>query len=162
MPLILLAILCWPFAEIAGFIYVGEHIGIIATIGLTLLSSFAGAILLRLQGLAVLQKMQTEIRAGRVPATELGHGALITLAGLSLLVPGFISDILGLLLFLPPVRSLILRLLTRNIHVVVRSTTTRARVVDLDPKDWQDGSTKAGDPQHDHPTDKPRLTGPHE
>jgi len=159
VPIILLLFLCWPFLEIAGFIYVGEHIGILATIALTLLSMVAGAILLRLQGIAVLQKMQTELRAGRVPAAQLGHAALIAFAGLCLLVPGFVSDIIGLLLFLPPVRSLVLMLVTRNIHVVVRSATVRTRVVDLDPEDWRDVSDKPGH-EGDASRDNRRLEGP--
>ncbi len=146
MPIIVFVILCWPFIEIAGFIYVGEHIGILATIGLTLLSSFVGAMLLRIQGLAVLRKLQTDVSAGRVPAAALGHGAFTAMAGLCLLVTGFVTDIIGLLLFLPPVRSLILALLARNIHVVVRSSTTRTHVVDLDPADWHKVDPATGNP----------------
>jgi UPF0716 protein FxsA len=160
VPILVVAILCWPFVEIAGFIYVGEHVGILATIALTLLSSLAGAILLRIQGIALLQKMQVEIQAGRVPTNHMGHGALITLAGLCLLVPGFISDIIGFLLFLPPVRSLLLMLLARNIHVVVRSSKSTTRVVDLDPDDWREVKPTSGDEPDDRPDANRRLSGP--
>jgi UPF0716 protein FxsA len=146
--MILIAIVCWPFLEIAAFIYVGERIGILATIGLTLLSTVVGALLLRLQGIALLQKMQFELRSGRVPAAELGHGALITLAGVCLLVPGFVSDVVGLLLFLPPVRSLLLSLLTRNVRVVVRSSSSRKGVVDLDPEEWHEVTVTGGTGSH--------------
>jgi UPF0716 protein FxsA len=158
VPIILIAIVCWPFIEIAGFIYVGEHIGILPTIALILASSALGAALLRVQGIAVLQKMQAEMRAGRVPARELGHGAFITLAGLCLLIPGFISDIIGLLLFLPPVRALILTLLARNVHIVVRSSSSRRPgVVDLEREEWHEVSVTSGDAPH--PDGPPRRLG---
>jgi UPF0716 protein FxsA len=158
VPIVLIVILCWPFAEIAGFIYVGGYIGILPTIGLTLLSSFIGAILLRIQGIAVLQKMQSELRSRRLPASEMGHGAFITLAGLCLLVPGFLSDIVGLLLFLPPVRSLILMLIARNLRVVVRTSKGRTRVVDLDRDEWQEVEVSTRDHNAgDGPGDQRRL-----
>lgn len=141
MPFILILILAWPFLEIAGFIYVGARIGILPTIALTLLSSFAGVVLLRLQGIALLQRMRAELAANRVPTADIGHGAFIAFAGLCLLIPGFLSDIVGLLLFLPPVRVFILYLLSRNATIVVRTSTTRSGVVDLDPDDWHEGGT---------------------
>ncbi len=159
MPFILLLVLAWPFLEIAAFIYVGGRIGILPTIALTVLSSFAGVILLRVQGIALLQRLRAELGKNRVPATELGHGAFIAFAGLCLLIPGFLSDIIGLLLFLPPVRHLILVLLTRNMTVVVQTTSTRAPIVDLDPHDWRDST---GHPDRDPGSpDTPRpLPGP--
>ncbi len=160
MPVILLLILCWPFIEIAGFIYVGEHIGILPTIALTLLSTAIGAMLLRSQGLAVLRKMQAELRSGVVPAAQLGHAALIAFAGLCLFVPGFVSDIIGLLLFLPPVRSLILSLLARNMRIVVRTSTRSETIVDLDREDWQDVSGSHVPPSAETPPQQPRLIGP--
>lgn len=159
MPFILLVVLAWPFLEIAAFIYVGARIGILPTIALTLLSSFAGVILLRVQGIALLQRLRAELGENRIPAADLGHGAFIAFAGLCLLVPGFLSDIVGLLLFLPPVRHLILLLLTRNMTVVVKTTSSRAPIVDLDPHDWRDST---GNPDRDHTgPDAPRpLPGP--
>lgn len=155
VPFILLLILAWPFLEIATFIYVGSRIGILPTIALTLLSSFVGVLLLRIQGIALLQKMRTELAANRVPAADIGHGAFIAFAGLCLLIPGFLTDILGLLLFLPPVRAFILYLLSRNATIVVRTSTTRSGVVDLDPADWHEGGTGTG-AQSPDPKDEPR------
>ncbi len=151
MPIVILfVVLAWPFLEIAAFIAVGQRIGILATIALTLFASAVGAALLRLQGLAVLRQVQREIGDGLAPAASLGHGALIALAALMLMIPGFVSDAVGLLLFLPPVRSLILRLLARNVNVVVvtsssyRRPSAQRRTVDLDPADWHAGPSAPG------------------
>ncbi len=155
MPFILLLILAWPFLEIATFIFVGSRIGILPTIALTLISSFVGVMLLRIQGIALLQRMRTELMANRVPAADIGHGAFIAFAGLCLLIPGFLTDIVGLLLFLPPVRALIIHLLSRNTTIVVRTSTTRSGVVDLDPSDWHEGGTGTSSGPS-HTTDEPR------
>eukprot|EP01037_Dinobryon_pediforme_P031807 gene31807-36471_t len=88
MPIVILfVVLAWPFLEIAAFIAVGQRIGILATIALTLFASAVGAALLRLQGLAVLRQVQREIGGGLAPAASLGHGALIALAALMLMIP---------------------------------------------------------------------------
>lgn len=157
MPFVLILVLAWPFLEIAGFVIVGQRIGVLATIGLTFLSSAAGIVLLRVQGIALLQRMRAELTAGRMPGVELGHGALIAFAGLCLLVPGFLSDLIGLLLFIPPVRDLVLGLLSRNMQVVVR-TERRSGVVDLDPQDWHEvRPSSSQDPNSGPPRS---LTGP--
>jgi UPF0716 protein FxsA len=159
MPIlvVLLMFLAWPFLEIAAFIAVGEHIGILPTLALTILSSMAGGLLLRIQGLAVLDRARRELTDGRVPAQEIGHAALITLAGFLLLVPGFISDAIGLILFLPPVRSLILRAVARNMNIIVVSTSSSRRrtrtVVDLDPDEWHETDASSTPP--------PRQIGDH-
>jgi len=145
LPLLLLA---WPLAEIAGFIAVGRQVGVLTTIGLILLSGVVGSILLRVQGFGVLRRIQAELDAGRDPGRELANGAMILLAGILLLFPGFISDIFGLLLFLPPVRDVIWRLVRGRISVVTRFGMRRpagdSRTIDLDPEDYRSGP---GDPE---------------
>ena len=138
MPYIPLLILAWPFIEIAGFVEVGRQIGVFATIALTLATSALGAALLRHQGTALLADMQRSLRQGGLRGSQLGHGALISLGAFLLLLPGFVSDAIGLILFLPPVRSLVIALLGRNLKVVVVSER-RAGTVDLDPADWRRG-----------------------
>ncbi|HWU63429.1 MAG TPA: FxsA family protein [Ensifer sp.] len=100
-----LALMVLPLLEIAVFIIVGRYIGVLPVIGLIFLSSAIGGVLLRIQGIGVLRKLSRELDAGRLPARELIHGAMIVLAGLFLLTPGFVTDILGLLLFIPAVRD---------------------------------------------------------
>ena len=113
-------ILALPLLEIAGFIIVGRQIGVLPTLGLVVLSSIAGALLLRIQGFGVMTRIRNEVEAGRDPGRELAHGAMILLAGMLLLIPGFVTDIIGLLLFIPPVRDLAWRFLKRRI--IVRSS----------------------------------------
>ncbi|WP_046120610.1 FxsA family protein [Ensifer aridi] len=102
--LIPLVILGLPLAEIAGFVVVGREIGVAMTLLLVFLSAVAGVVLLRIQGFGMLQRVQEAARTGNDPGIDVLGGALIFLAAILLIVPGFISDVIGLLLFLPPVR----------------------------------------------------------
>jgi UPF0716 protein FxsA len=102
LPLVLVVL---PLAEIALFIIVGRYIGVLPVLGLIFLTAAVGGILLRVQGVGVLRKLTREMDAGRLPTRELIHGAMIVLAGLFLLTPGFVTDVLGLLLFIPAVRD---------------------------------------------------------
>ncbi|HUI17558.1 MAG TPA: FxsA family protein [Alphaproteobacteria bacterium] len=115
--LVPLALLALPFLEIAAFIKVGELIGVAPTIELTLLASFAGVVLMRAQGLATLARAREAALADRPPLEELLDGLAILLAGALLIVPGFITDVLGLLLFVPPVRRALRRRIWRSFEV---------------------------------------------
>ena len=110
-PVIPLFLLALPFLEIAGFVIVGRQIGVLPTLGLVVASGMLGAILLRIQGFGVMTRIRKELDAGRDPSRELANGVMILLAGVLLLIPGFVTDIIGLLLFLPPVRELAWRFL---------------------------------------------------
>ena len=115
LPFLLLA---FPLLEIAGFVVVGQQIGALATIGLVIASSIAGSLLLRHQGFGVMARARQEIDAGRDPSRHLAHGVMVLLAAVLLIIPGFITDIFGLLLFLPPVRDLAWRLFKKRIVAV--------------------------------------------
>jgi UPF0716 protein FxsA len=95
-----------PALEIATFIAVGRSIGVLATLGLVFLTSMAGLTLLRIQGLGVLERLRKGMRAGESPEKPLVHGAMIVIAGMLLVIPGFITDAIGFLLFIPAVRDL--------------------------------------------------------
>jgi len=103
-PLVVLFILV-PIAELYVIIQLGHAIGVLNTLGLLVLISFAGAWLMKREGLSTLRRAQRQVDAGVVPGRELVDGALILLAGALLLAPGFITDAVGLLLLLPPVRA---------------------------------------------------------
>jgi UPF0716 protein FxsA len=92
-------------AEIAGFVVVGREIGALPTVGLVFVTAIVGLSLMRVQGFGILMRIQQDIDAGRGPGRELAHGAMILLAGTLLMVPGFLTDVMGLLLFFPPVRD---------------------------------------------------------
>ncbi len=142
VPLFVLAL---PFLEIAGFIIVGSKIGVLATLGLIILSIFVGVFLLRFQGLGLIQKIREETAAGRTPKRELVHGVMLVFAAFLLIIPGFITDIIGLLLFIPAVRDFGWRCISDRVVVVDsgqhrrgRPDTSRVkdRVIELDPEDY--------------------------
>lgn len=127
--------------EIAGFIMVGNAIGVLATIGLVFAAAVAGVILLRAQGFEVMQRLQAETEAGRVPAREIADGVVILIAAVLLIMPGFVTDIVGLLLFIPPLRDAAWRFLLPRMRMNVAAFTSARRgprpryrgpVVDLD------------------------------
>src|SRR5262245_44252503 len=86
-------------------IQVAQLIGAVNTIGLLLLVSLFGAWLVKRQGLGVLARIREQRMAGRLPAAEVFDGALILVAGVLLVIPGFVTDALGLLLLIPPIRA---------------------------------------------------------
>jgi UPF0716 protein FxsA len=114
LPLLFLAL---PFLEIAGFVVVGRHIGALATVGLVLASTVAGSMLLRHQGFGVMRRVRAEVEAKRDPSRQLVHGAIMVLASVLLIIPGFITDIFALLLLLPPVRDFAWRALKSRVVV---------------------------------------------
>jgi UPF0716 protein FxsA len=118
--------LLMPLAEIAGFVVVGRAVGVWSTLGLVILTSVAGTLLLRAQGLQMLRKLSDEGRQGRVPGDTIVHGAMIVVAALLLLIPGFISDILGLALFIPAVRRMIWSAIGRRVVIVRSSSQSRS------------------------------------
>jgi UPF0716 protein FxsA len=107
-----------PLTEIAVFVLVGSQIGALATVGLVVATAFFGAILLRVQGFGILARIRAEMDAGRVPGRDLVHGVMILLAGLLLIIPGFVTDALGLMLFLPWFRDVIWSAIGRNVVVM--------------------------------------------
>lgn len=139
-PLIPLALLLVPIAEIATFIVVGREIGVLATIGLLIGAGLVGTLMLRLQGFRLITAARADMAAGRMPAETIVHGAFLALAGLFLLLPGFLSDIVAFLLLLPPVRALLVSQMKRRMTVVTSAdgTTTRwtsggdGRTIDLE------------------------------
>jgi UPF0716 protein FxsA len=139
LPFFFLAL---PLLEIAGFVIVGKQIGALATVVLVLASTVAGSMLLRHQGFGVMAKVRAEMDAGRDPSRQLAHGAMIVLAAVLLIVPGFITDILALLLLLPPVRDFAWRHLKSRVVVAGNfgmggfGSRERGKTIDLDDDDY--------------------------
>jgi UPF0716 protein FxsA len=101
--------------EITVMIQVGQLIGVLNTIGLLILVSLIGAWLVKRQGLGVLARIRELRMAGRLPAAELFDGAVILVAGVLMVIPGFVTDALGLLLLIPPVRAVARRIVSRRV-----------------------------------------------
>jgi UPF0716 protein FxsA len=93
-----------PLLELYLLIEVGGVIGAIPTIALSVFTAVLGGVLVRMQGFAMLFRIQSQIAGGELPAVELLEGALLLLVGLALLLPGFITDAVGFLLLIPALR----------------------------------------------------------
>jgi len=104
-----LAFLVVPVAELAVLIALGEQFGYLATFAVMVVLSLTGAWLARREGLGAWQRLQAALAEGRMPTAEAADGAMILLAGALLLTPGFLSDVLGVLFLLPPVRAVLRR-----------------------------------------------------
>ena len=102
-----------PIAELYVIIQVGGAIGVPQTIALLILDSIFGAWLLRHQGRGAWVRFQTALGEGRQPGREVLDGVLIVFGGAFLITPGFLSDIIGILLLVPPTRALFRGLLVR-------------------------------------------------
>ena len=133
-------VITFILAEIAGFVLVGKAIGVLATLGLVLLGMLAGTLLIRHLSLEALRKMRAELNAGKAPARPLAEAAVLGFGALLILVPGFLSDILGITLFIPAVRRMLWRLLQRRFEArpgpPEAAPTERPRVIDLDRSEY--------------------------
>lgn len=101
---LLLALLSLPILEIYLLIKVGGLLGFLPTLALLMAAASAGAYLLRTQSWSAWQKVQASLARGELPAAELMDGMLIMAGGILLLLPGFLSDVVGLLCLIPSTR----------------------------------------------------------
>ncbi|MEL7215741.1 MAG: FxsA family protein [Pseudomonadota bacterium] len=110
MPLFL-ALMIVPLIEIGLFIEVGGLIGLWPTILIVIATALLGSVLLRAQGLDALRRVQNSLspEGDGDPVTPLAHGAMILVAGVVLLTPGFFTDAIGFALLVPAVRSFVIR-----------------------------------------------------
>lgn len=115
MPLLLLLFIVVPLVELYVLLQVGQAIGVLPTIALLIADSVLGSLLMRSQGRAVWRRFNAALQSGRPPAREVLDGALVIFGGALLLTPGFATDVLGLLLLLPPTRAVVRRLLVRSL-----------------------------------------------
>ena len=119
MPALLIFVLL-PLIEIALFIAIGGQIGVAATLALILLSAIAGGSILRGQQARAVAMMQGGLRMN--PGTFLAEGAFRMTAGILLILPGFLTDALGLALLVPPLQRMIVRAVGARTTVVTTRT----------------------------------------
>lgn len=112
---LLLALLIVPILEIAVFIQVGGAIGVWPTIALVLLTAVAGIALVRAQGFATMRRARDSLARNEPPVREVFDGLCLVAAGMLLMVPGFVTDVLGLLLLIPMLRERLRVFLARRI-----------------------------------------------
>ncbi len=106
---LLLALVITPIVEIGVFIEIGGLIGLWPTLAIVVSTALAGTALLRAQGLATLARARQCLARGEFPVRQVFDGACLLVAGALLLTPVFVTDGVGLALFLPPVRELLRR-----------------------------------------------------
>ena len=106
-----------PLIEIALFNQIGGLIGLIPTLLIVILTALAGTVLIRSQGLAVMGQLRETMNDLRDPTEPLAHGAMVLFAGALLLTPGFFTDVLGLSLMVPSVRTRVFQFIRRRITV---------------------------------------------
>lgn len=109
MPLLILLFIALPILELLVIIEVARGIGIVATVALLFLTGVVGAMLLRSQGRTAWRRFNLALAEGRIPARETFEGTMIILGGALLLTPGFVTDVVGLALLVPPTRALVRR-----------------------------------------------------
>lgn len=108
-----LAFICLPLIDFYLLFQVGVQLGFWTTVALVILTGLVGAALARWQGINTLARINSELAAGRMPAAELSDGAMILVAAALLVTPGFVTDVIGLLLLIPPARKVLRAFLTR-------------------------------------------------
>ncbi len=128
MRVLILLFILIPAAEIGVLLLSGNTIGIWPTVALLIATGVLGSYLAKKQGINTLKKVQEQLRYGRMPGDEILNGVCILLGGVMLLSPGFLTDIFGLILLLPPTRAamkpIILKMLKRwmnnNTFTIIR------------------------------------------
>ena len=148
MALLIVVFIVLPIAELYVIYQVGDAIGILPTLALLVLDSLLGAWLLRSQGRATWNRFQTTMQAGRVPHREVFDGVLVIFGGAFLITPGFITDIIGVILLLPPTRSVFRRwLIRRGGRMFGFSIATGRRAPAAAGPDWDvEGTAYESDP----------------
>jgi len=109
MLLLVVVFIVVPIAELYVILQVGDAIGAVPTILLLMADSLLGSLLLRSQGRSVWRQFNEAIAAGRMPHRELFDGVAVIFGGAFLITPGFLTDVVGLLLLIPPTRALLRR-----------------------------------------------------
>lgn len=155
MPFLILFVII-PLAEVYAFINVGEEIGVFKTLLLCVITAVIGGALVKFQGLQTIFKARQSFMGGKMPVAELFDGLCLVIAGALLLTPGFVTDIIGFSLLVPPFRQILRQLLTRygkfKLHIpqnINPSPSARTAQEDIIEGDYEYVAQK-----HDKPQEK--------
>lgn len=152
--IVALVLLALPLLEIAVLIKAGQAFGFWPVVLTVIASGFLGAKVIQTQGMATFRRISDALEAGREPHRELADGALRLFAGLMLLLPGLLTDTVGLLLMVPPFRALIANVFfaraVRFGSSVRRTTRHRWPAEDRGPQ-------RDGTPRHPERHDRPPV-----
>ena len=147
---LLLLFIAVPILELYGIYLLGDAIGIIPTLLLLAVDSVLGTVLRRSQGRAVWRRFNEALTSGRMPQREIQDGVAVIFGGAFLITPGFLTDIFGLLLLLPPTRAVLLKYGAR---VIAKRMTAHITVDDRRPRHDYDVEGTA--------TERPPAEPPH-
>ena len=112
--MLLLLIIFIPIVEIYLFIKIGSQIGALTTISLVFITAFVGIFYARYEGFNTLKSGMSQIIRSELPIYEIVSGAALAFAALLLIIPGFATDVLGLLIIFPPTRKIFLKNVSKN------------------------------------------------
>ena len=112
--MLLLLIISIPTVEIYLFIKIGSQIGALTTISLVFITAFVGIFYARYEGFNTLKSGMSQIIRSELPIYEIVSGAALAFAALLLIIPGFATDVLGLLIIFPPTRKIFLKNVSKN------------------------------------------------
>jgi len=112
--MLLLLIIFIPIIEIYLFIKIGSQIGALTTISLIFLTAFVGVLYARYEGFNTLKSGMSQIIRNELPIYEIVSGTALAFAALLLILPGFATDVLGLLIIFPPTRKFFLKNVSKN------------------------------------------------
>ncbi len=96
-----------PLLEIMLFIEIGGRIGVLTTLLLAFLMAILGSMIVKYQGFSALLATQNSVERGEIPSKEIFDGLLIILAGGLMIIPGFLTDLIGFMLLIPPIRDVL-------------------------------------------------------
>ena len=145
MPLFLLLLIfiAVPIGELYVILKVGDLIGWLPTLAILVADSLLGSWLMRSQGRAVWRRFTAAVQEGRIPHREVIDGVLIIFGGAFLITPGFLTDVVGVILLLPPTRGLVRPAILRRTVARVAGAARRPP-----PRDWDVEGTAV---EHEQP-----------
>ena len=145
---VFLPLLLWPLVEIALFVTLGGMLGLWATLAIVIGTALLGVSLLRRMGLRSAERLRVEMGRMRDPLAVAGDSAVMALAGVLLILPGFLTDMLGALLLIAPLRRWLVRKIAAHFSVVSMRSDQPARRSDGIVIDGEFVELDAPDPRH--------------
>ncbi len=139
-----------PLIEIVIFIGFGQAFGLWPTLLGIVATALIGSFIIRIQGLALFEKIRQTTASGALPAKQLAEAMMVAIAGAFLLTPGYFTDFLGFLLLVPMIRSFIYQQIKSRFSIIGQSyknpeftdgndynNNESDNIIDLDDKDWR-------------------------
>ena len=165
MLFVIVALLLLPVLEIAVMIQVGSWLGGWEMLALLLMVTFLGVWIVKQQGIGAWSRIRGDLAAGQVPGVAIIDGALLLTAGVLFLIPGFVTDVVAVLLLVPPIRAACRGVLSRRFRVVAALHTAGVPADGWKDGGWNDGGWRDGAydveshvrPQRRPPTAPPEL-----